>query len=284
MRETKDISVREIVALHFEKSKDIPIATQADLLGIARSSVYYLPKPVSAEELSLMRAIDEIYTQYPFYGVRKVTEELERQSNPVNHKRVQRLMNEMGLQAIYPKKNLSLNPFPHATYPYLLRDMNIVRANQVWGTDITYIRMKSGFAYLTAFIDWFSRFVLSWKLSISLETDFCLEAAAAATNNFGCPEIANSDQGTQYTSQPYLNFWTNKNVKISMDGRGRAMDNIFTERLWRTVKYEEVYLKSYETVWEAKENLGRYFDFYNNKRIHQSLGYKTPAEVYSEGR
>lgn len=280
LQTSKDIKVREIVNSHIEKLGTVPIETQADLLGIARSSVYYQPKPVDPQTLSIMDMIDKTYTKYPFYGILKMTTHLKREGVVINHKRTQRLMRLMGLEAIYPKPNLSLNNLPHPTYPYLLRGVDIVRPNQIWGTDITYIRLKTGFVYLTAFMDWYSRFVLSWKLSISLETDFCLEAASMATTKFGLPEITNSDQGVQYTSNLYLDFWTNKNVRISMDGRGRAMDNIFTERLWRTVKYEEVYLKSYETVTEAKDNLGQYFDFYNNIRSHQNLGDKTPSEIY----
>src|SRR3989344_217661 len=290
LKETKEISVREIALSHIEKQSIVPIKTQAELLGIARSTVYYEPKPVNPETLLVMKAIDDIYNDCPFYGIVKVTkelkgrEELKKRGIVVNHKRTGRLMRQMGLEAIYPKPNLSLNNLPHPIYPYLLRGINIERKNQVWGTDITFIRLRSGFAYLTAFIDWFSRFVLSWKLSVSLEADFCLEAASEATRNFGLPEITNSDQGTQYTSVSYLDFWNNKNVRLSMDGRGRAMDNIFTERLWRSLKYEEVYLKSYETVIEAKESIGRSFDFYNTKRIHQALGYKTPSQIYLGGR
>lgn len=283
MRENEKIRVRDIARWHIEKLGTVPVGTQANLLGIARSSVYYQPKPINPRELLVMKRIDEVYTDWPFYGILKMTQQLRREGVMVNHKRIARLMRVMGLEAIYPKPNLSRNNLPHPVYPYLLKGMAVSKPNQVWGTDVTFIRMRQGFVYLTAFIDWFSRYVLSWKLSISLEADFCLETAGEALRH-GLPEIVNSDQGSQYTSQAYLDIWNNLGVRISMDSRGRAMDNIFTERLWRSLKYEEVYLKSYETVSQAKENLGQYFDFYNNKRIHQALGYKTPAEVYLERR
>lgn len=259
----------------------LPLSRQAELLGIARSSVYYAPRGLTAKDEELTRAIDELYTAHPFYGSRKIAKTLSReQPEAINRKRVQRLMRLMGIEAIYPKPNLSLNTAPHLVYPYLLKGLHITRPNQVWGTDITYIRMKHGFAYLVAFIDWFSRLVLSWRLSTTLEAGFCIEAAAEAIKTYGSPEIENSDQGVQFTSQDYLALWETNAVKISMDGRGRAMDNIFTERLWRSVKYEEVYLKDYETMPEAVESLDSYFTFYNTKRLHQSLRYHTPAEIY----
>jgi putative transposase len=250
------------------------------LLGISRSSVYYTPTPVSQETLSLLNRIDAIYTKRPFYGVGRITEQLRREGIVVNHKRVHSLMQEMGIQGIIPKRNLSGNDRPHLRYPYLLRNVPIVRTNQVWGTDITYIRMQCGFVYLTVFLDWFSRYILSWRLSTTLEWAFCLEAAAEAIRKYGTPEIANQDQGVQYTHEEYCALWKEKGVQISIDGRGRAMDNIFTERLWRTIKYEEVYLKSYETVSEAREQLGAYIAFYNNERYHQSLRNKTPRQIY----
>jgi putative transposase len=268
--------------LHIEKpGQEVPaIGKQTELLGISRSSVYYQQKPVHPFTLTVMNRIDEIYTKRPFYGVRRITQQLRNEKLLVNHKRVHHLMQEMGIQGIIPKKNLSRNTEPHLRYPYLLRDVPIVRVNQVWGTDITYIRMRYGFVYLTVFLDWFSRYILSWRLSTTLERAFCLEAAADAIQTYGVPEIVNQDQGVQYTHKDYCDLWEEKGVRISMDGRGRAMDNIFTERLWRTIKYEEVYLKSYETVLEARQQIGEYIDFYNVERFHQSLANKTPRQVY----
>lgn len=222
-----------------------------------------------------MHSIDELYTKRPFYGSRRIARDLE-----INRKQAQRLMREMGIEAIYQKPNLS-KPHPdHRIYPYLLRGLTASYPNHIWGTDITYIRMQKGFLYLTAYIDWFSRFVLSWRLSTTLEIEFCLEAAEEALLRFGAPEIENSDQGSHYTSGRHIELFTSKGTKVSMDGRGRAMDNIFTERFWRSVKYEEVYLKDYATVLEAHENIGAYMKFYNYERKHQSLNYKTPAEIY----
>ena len=230
-----------------------------------------------------MHKIDEVYTESPFYGVRKITAQLKRDGLLVNHKRVHRLMRVMGLEAIYPKPNLSKNSQPHPVYPYLLKGIVVNRPNQVWGTDITYIRLKQGFVYLTVFMDWFSRFILSWRLSISLGVDFCIEAAVEALTK-GVPEVTNQDQGVQFTSQEYLSVWNLETTKISMDGRGRCMDNIFNERFWRSLKYEDVYLKNYETVPETKQGIGEYIDFYNYRRLHESHGYKTPAEIYFERR
>lgn len=278
-------SARDII-LHIEKEgTKISLTRQAELLGVSRASLYYEPVPTSQEELDLMGQIDKIYTDWPFYGSRKIARELGIQlGESVNRKRVQRLMRLMGIEAIFPKKNLSANREKHPVFPYLLGSLAIGKPNQVWGTDITYIRVGSGFLYLTAFMDWYSRFVLSWQLSNTLDNYFCLEAAKAATARYGTPAITNSDQGVQFTSSDYIDFWQGKNVSISMDGRGRAMDNIFTERLWRSVKYEEVYLKSYQSGAEARENLARYFEFYNHRRLHQTLGYLTPAQVYLERR
>lgn len=278
------VTVRDIVSHVDRGERDISLVRQSELLGIARSSIYYQPVPIDLHTVDLMHRIDEIYTDYPFYGSRKMAEELSDQlGRRINRKCTQRLMREMGLEAIYPKPNLSRNDGEHLRYPYLLTGVTASRPNHIWGTDITYIRLKSGFCYLTAFLDWYSRYVLSWRLSITLEAKFCIEAASEALS-IGIPEITNSDQGVQYTSNEYGNVWKPYDVKMSMDSRGRAMDNIFTERLWRSVKYEEVYLKSYESVWEAKEGIGRYLNFYNNRRKHQSLGYKTPAEIYFERR
>lgn len=226
-----------------------------------------------------MNKIDQIYTDHPFYGSRRIAKDLG-----INRKQVQRLMRKMGIEALYPKPNLSKPNLMHKIYPYLLKGVSAQYPNHIVGTDITYIKMTQGFCYLTAFMDWFSRFVLSWRLSITLETAFCFEAAEELVNNFGIPVIINEDQGSQNTDQLMTSFWENHGTKISMDSRGRALDNIFTERLWRSVKYEEVYLKEYATVLEAKESLKSYFNFYNYERKHQSHGYKTPAEIYFERR
>jgi putative transposase len=253
----------------------LPLGRQAELLGIGRSSLYYQPKEVDPETLAIMHSIDELYTKRPFYGSRKIAKDLG-----YNRKRIQRLMREMGIEVIYQKPNLSLNKLPHPVYPYLLKGVTARYPNHIWGTDITYIRMQHGFLYLSAYLDWFSRFVLSWRLSTTLEIEFVLDAAGEALSLYEAPEIENSDQGVHYTSDKHIQLFTGRGTKVSMDGRGRAMDNIFTERLWRSVKYEEVYLKNYETVLEAKENIGNYFNFYNYERKHQSLNYKTPAEIY----
>lgn len=254
---------------------------QCELLGVARSSVYYEPEGESAYNLELMRRIDEQYTRTPFYGSRRMTEWLRRHGHEVNRKRVARLMEVMGIEAIYARRRLSEPAPEHRIYPYLLRGVEIERVDQVWSTDITYIRMRRGFAYLVAVIDWFSRYVLSWELSQSLETEFCLQALEKALL-VSLPEIFNTDQGSQFTSADFTKRLEQAGVAISMDGRGRALDNVFVERLWRTVKYEEVYLKDYAGFAHAIEELGRYFRFYNRERLHQALGYRTPEEVYRE--
>lgn len=264
------------IAAHINKTGSVVSRKrQAELLGISRSSVYYTPVPVDTEILAVMRAIDELYTKRPFYGSRKIAKDLG-----YNRKRIQRLMRIMGIEAIYQKPNLSKNTKEHIVYPYLLRGVRAKHPNHIWGTDITYIRMHKGFLYLAAYLDWYSRYVLSWRVSITLEKEFCIEAAQDALDEHGNPDITNSDQGVQFTSNDYLSVWDTDITKISMDGRGRAMDNIFTERLWRSVKYEEVYLKDYATVLEAKDNIADYFRFYNYERKHQSLNYRTPAEIY----
>jgi putative transposase len=226
-----------------------------------------------------MHFLDEQYTRTPFYGIRKMRQCLISQGYAINLKRVKRLLRQMGLAAIYAKPRTSVPAPGHRIYPYLLRGLPIVRPNQVWGSDITYIRLRHGFVYLVAIMDWFSRYVLSWEVSITLDMSFCLAALAWALKT-AQPEIVNTDQGSQFTSEQFTGLLLAHDVLISMDGRGRAMDNIFVERLWRTVKYEEVYLKDYETVQEAVESLRAYFVFYNHERIHQSLGYQTPAAVY----
>jgi putative transposase len=258
----------------------IPLQRQCELLGLPRSSYYYRTERDDHYNLQLMHLIDEQFTRAPFYGVARMTEWLRRQQGQeVNPKRIRRLMRLMGLEAIYPKPRLS-QPHPaHKKYPYLLRHLVIDHPNQVWATDITYIRMVQGFVYLTAIMDWYSRYVLAWELSTTLDTSFCLEALDRALA-IGQPEIFNSDQGTQFTSLDFIQRLEDHGVRISMDGRGRVFDNIFVERLWRSVKYEEVYLHQYRTVPEAHLNLGRYFRFYNQERLHEALGYLTPSQVY----
>ena len=252
---------------------------QCELAGLSRSGVYYQPKEESTENLELMRRIDKQYTQTPFYGVPRMTEWLRRQGYTLNPKRVRRLMRKMGLEAVYPKPRLSTPGVGHRIYPYRLRGLRIERPNHVWATDITFIRMQHGFVYLVAIMDWYSRYVLSWQLSVTLDVSFCLAALEWALK-IGHPEIFNSDQGSQFTSAEFTGRLNHHGIVISMDGRGRAIDNVFVERLWRTVKYEEVYLKDYEHVPEAIENLKNYFRFYNGERIHEGLGYCTPAEIY----
>lgn len=230
-----------------------------------------------------MTLLDEQYTKTPFYGVPKMTEWLLTKGYKVNRKRIRRLMRLMGLEAVFPKPWLSKSAKDHKKYPYLLKGVNIDHADQVWSTDITYIRLKQGFIYLVAIIDWHSRYVLSWEVSTTLDKEFCISVLEKALT-LSSPEIFNSDQGSQFTSTEFTGVLEKLKIAISMDGRGRALDNIFVERLWRTVKYEEVYLKSYETVKEAKESLARYFHFYNTERLHESLGYRMPQDVYFEGQ
>ena len=257
----------------------VSIARQCELLKMARSSYYYEPAPESEENLQLMRLLDEQYTRIPFYGTRKMTAWLQTQGYEVNRKRVRRLLRQMGLEAIYPKPQLSVAGMSQQRYPYLLRGMSIERCNQVWSCDITYIRLQRGFVYLMAIIDWFSRYVLAWEVSITLDTSFCLEALDRALL-VATPEIFNTDQGVQFTSAEFTNRLKAADIRISWDGRGRALDNIFVERLWRSVKYEDVYIKDYQSVADAVSNLRAYFTFYNHERLHQSLAYQTPAQVY----
>jgi putative transposase len=257
----------------------LSLRRQCTLLGLARSGVYYQPVGDRAEELQLMHLLDEQYTATPFYGVRRMTAWLRQQGYAVNPKHIRRLLRQMGLEAIYPKPRLSQPAAGHAIYPYLLRGVTIGRVNQVWSADITYIRLASGFVYLVAVIDWFSRYVLSWATSITMDVTFCLEALEQALQH-GRPEIFNTDQGAQFTSVAFTERLQKGGVRISMDGRGRALDNVFVERLWRSVKYEEVYLRDYQSVWDARQGLARYFGFYNEARLHQGLGYRTPAAVY----
>jgi putative transposase len=257
----------------------LSIARQCDLLGLPRSTYYYRAHGESAENLLLMRLLDEQYTLTPYYGVRRMTAWLRSQGYAVNRKRVARLLRTLGVETIYPKPHTSQAHPAHRVYPYLLRDVPITRVNQVWSTDITYIRLHGGFVYLVAVMDWFSRYVLSWALSITMDVGFCLEALEQALG-VAHPDIFNSDQGAQFTSLEFTGRLVAAGIQISMDGRGRALDNVFVERLWRTVKYEEVYLKDYETPREATQQLGRFFVQYNSERPHQALGYQTPATVY----
>lgn len=258
---------------------EFSVRRQCELLGVNRSGLYYQPVGESEENLRLMRLLDEQYTRVPFYGSRRMTEWLATQGYEVNRKRVTRLMQLMGIEAVYPKPRLSQPGEGHRVYPYLLRGVTVDRLNQVWSTDITYIRMAQGFVYLVAVMDWYSRYVLSWSLSLTMEIDFCIEALRIALRR-GRPEIFNSDQGAQFTSEKFTAELDGKEIAISMDGRGRCMDNIFIERLWRSLKYEEVYLKDYESVTEARTGIERYFRFYNQERLHQSLDYRTPAAIY----
>ena len=258
---------------------EISVRRQCDLLGVSRSGLYYQAVGESAENLMLMRLIDEQYTRRPFYGSRRMTISLREQGYTVNRKRVARLMEAMGLEAVYPKPKLSQPGEGHKIYPYLLEGVEVTRINQVWSTDLTYIRMAEGFVYLVAVMDWFSRFVLSWAVSVTMEWDFCVEALKRAFRR-GRPEIFNSDQGSQFTSEKFTGELESRGIAVSMDGRGRCLDNIFIERLWRSLKYEEVYLKDYESVAEARAGIARYFQFYNHSRLHQSLGQQTPAAIY----
>jgi putative transposase len=257
----------------------ISIVRQCELLGLPRATYYYQAQGESPENLQLMRLLDEQYTQTPYYGTRRMTAWLRRQGYAVNRKRVARLLRTMGLETIYPKPRLS-QPHPaHRVYPYLLRGVPITRVNHVWSTDITYIRLHGGFISLVAVLDWFSRYVLSWAVSITMDVGFCLEALEQALE-IAHPEIFNSDQGAQFTSLDFTGRLEAAGIRVSMDGRGRALDNVFVERLWRTVKYEEVYLKDYETPREAIQGLAAFFVRYNEQRQHQALDYQTPAAVY----
>lgn len=256
-----------------------PLTTQAQLLSLNRSSLYYRPVLPSAEELALKRRIDEIFTAHPFYGARRITAQLRRDGQLVNHKAVARHMRDMGLAGITPGPNLSKRQQEHAVYHYLLRGVTASAANHVWGIDITYIRLAHGWLYLVAVLDWFSRYVVSWELDHTLHLGFVLAATRRALEQ-ARPYIWNSDQGSHFTSPQYTSLLVAAGVQISMDGRGRAHDNIFVERLWRTVKYEEVYLHEYASPREARVGLTRYLDFYNHERPHQALNYRTPAEVY----
>jgi putative transposase len=271
---------RELVEPGNEK---ISVLRQCQLLGLNRTGLYYRSRTENAKDGELMRRIDEQYTLTPFYGYRRMTVYLQKLGFPVNHKRVLRLMRKLGLEAIYPKPNLSKPGKDHLTYPYLLKGVAVEYSDEVWATDITYIRLGSRFVYLLVIMDWYSRFVIEIEVSNSLESSPFVEALKRSLLK-SRPEIFNSDQGSQFTSVEWLKVLQENKIRISMDGRGRCFDNIFVERLWRTVKQEEVYLKEYADVWEAEESLRRYFEFYNYHRPHQSLGYRTPFEAYQKGR
>ncbi len=259
---------------------ELPIYRQCELLGISKSAAYYAPIPISIGDLDLMRLIDKIHTDFPTYGTRTMAAQLTIDVKyPVGRKRTGRLMESMGIEAIYPKPRLSFNNKPHAVFPYLLKDVKIAKPNQVWSSDITYIRMKYGFLYLVVFMDWYARYILSWQLSDSLRTGFCLEAAENALK-INVPGIINVDQGVQFTDEEMIAIWQNHEIQISMDHKGRCFDNIFTERFWRTLKYEEVYLRDYQNPQEATQSIGEYIEKYNCRRLHQSLNYKTPAQIY----
>jgi putative transposase len=278
-----DFRSSELRGLIEREGCPLAVARQCALLGLARSTCYYEPASESPLNLELMGRIDREYTRLPFYGSPRMTQQLRRLGYAVNEKRVERLMREMGLRAVVPRRGLSGACAYHKKWPYLLRGLKIERPNQVWSSDITYIGVRGGFFYLTAVMDWFSRYVLAWELSNSLDSTFCVEALERALSQ-SQPEIFNTDQGVQYTSDAFTGRLAKRGVRISMDGRGRCFDNIFTERLWKSVKYEEVYLKEYEDGRDARRSLDAYFSFYNLERFHQSLDWRVPYEVHHAAR
>lgn len=259
---------------------DLPIKQQAEVLGISRSTVYYEPRPISDEDLWLMRRLDELHLNYPFAGSRMLRGLLWQQGLEVGRRHIKTLMRRMGIEAIYRKPNTSKPAPGHRIYPYLLRDLGVTRPNQVWAMDITYIPMARGFIYLAAVVDWFSRRVLAWKLSITMDVSFCIEAVEEALSKNEKPEIFNTDQGSQFTSEAFTGRLKEEGIRISMDGKGRWRDNVFVERVWKSIKYEEVYLRAYETVQEARTSIGSYLEFYNSIRPHSSLDGFTPDQVY----
>jgi putative transposase len=263
-----------------DRSHDLPIAKQAKALGISRGSIYYLPRPVSAADLAVMRRMDELHLDCPFAGSRMLRDLLHAEGVKIGRRHVSTLMKRMGIEAIYRKPNTSKPARGHKIYPYLLGKMQVIRPNQVWAMDITYIPMAHGFVYLAAVVDWFSRKILSHRVSITMEADFCIEALEEALARHGRPEILNTDQGSQFTSTAFTDVLLKAGVIISMDGKGSWRDNVFVERLWRSIKYEEVYLKAYGTVAEARASIGRYVHFYNSRRPHSSLDRKTPDQAY----
>jgi putative transposase len=263
-----------------DRSHDLPLARQAEALGISRGSIYYQPQPVSAADLIVMRRMDELHLDFPFAGSRMLRDLLVAEGFTIGRRHVSTLMKRMGLEALYRKPNTSKPAPGHKIYPYLLRELPVTRPNQVWAMDITYIPMARGFVYLAAVVDWFSRRVLSWRLSITLEAAFCIEALEEALARYGRPEIFNTDQGSQFTSHDFTRELLKHGIAISMDGKGAWRDNVFVERLWRSIKYEEVYLKAYDSVSEARASLGRYLAFYNGRRPHSSLDRRTPDQAY----
>jgi putative transposase len=263
-----------------DRGHPLPVVRQAALLELSRSTVYYEPLASSETDLALMAAMDEIHMAFPFYGIRRIRGELRDRGFAVGRQHVATLMRTMGMEALSPKRRTSVPALGHKIYPYLLRGMEIARAGQVWCADVTYLPMTRGFCYLTAIMDWASRRVLSWRLSNTLDASFCCEALEEALARYGSPEIFNTDQGSQFTGEGFTSLLADHGVAISMDGRGRWMDNVFIERLWRSVKYEEVYLKAYEDLREARRGLAAYFDFYNHRRRHQGLDDRTPDDVY----
>jgi putative transposase len=263
-----------------DREHTLPLTRQSQILNLSRSSLYYRVVPVSDRDLELMRRIDEIHLKYPFMGSRSIRDQLEAMGHKVGRQHISTLMRKMGIAALYRKPRLS-KPHPeHKVYPYLLRGMEITRANHVWSSDITYIPMARGFCYLVAIMDWASRKVLAWRLSNTLDASFCTEALEEAILKYGIPDIFNTDQGSQFTSDTFLEILKLHDIDISMDGKGRWLDNAFVERLWRSVKYEDVYLKAYASIAEARQGLGEYFEFYNRQRRHQSLDRRTPDDVY----
>jgi len=264
------------------RTDPLPVARQCELLDLPRSTFYYQPKAVPEVDLELMRKIDECHLQRPYYGSRRLRDWLQDLGYAINRKKVQRLMREMGLTALYPKQNLSKRNQAHKVYPYLLRGLVIDRPNQAWAADVTYIPMAKGFLYLVAIIDWYSRKVLAWELSNSMDVRFCVEALETALEKYGKPEIFNTDQGSQFTSEAFTSVLKENDIRISMDGKGRWVDNVFVERLWRSLKYEEVYLKGYANVLEARKSISAYLHLFNEERRHQSLDRQTPDQVYYE--
>lgn len=281
MSRINNLTPNQIAISYLDKlESDLTLKRQCELLGISRSSAYYEPVPISPSNIDLMAQIDKIHTDSPTYGARVMSKILTNQTGyTVGRKRAGSLMENMGIEAVYPKPRLSFNGKPHRVFPYLLKDVLIIKPNHVWSADITYIKLNGSFLYLVVFIDWFTRYILSWRLSDCLKTDFCLEAANAALT-INIPGIVNFDQGVQFTDQQMIAIWNQEETKISMDHKGRCFDNIFVERFWRTLKYEEVYLKDYTSPYEARESIAKYIDKYNFQRPHSSLGYKTPAEIY----
>lgn len=261
-------------------SSNLSIARQCNLLSVNKSTYYYKQRGLTEQELGIMKIIDEIYTEHPYFGARRMSKYLESYDITIGRKAVSRYYRIMAIEAVYPNLNLSKRNQAHKIYPYLLKDVEVTKVNQVWSTDITYIRMAQGFVYLVAVIDWFSRYILSWKVSISLESDFCIEALEDAIEKYGHPEIFNTDQGSQFTSKNFISVLTGHKIRISMDGKGRALDNVFIERFWRYLKQEKIYMIILNTVKEAKNAISDYMSFYNKKRMHQSLKYLTPEQVH----